>query len=151
MSDQDNDHIPMGDASSLIDNEPKPATQVSVIPVNLTGPSTDQDGAPQTPQQLGTAPAQLIQTIGSKEQIEALQRAKQPCTDCKFFRWPAPQSNDAAEVAAYVMALWSTLPEWQTRTLPGRNPAEWGICDGSPSGRRDCCYFINHCEHFRKG
>lgn len=150
MSD-DNDHIPMGDASHLIENEPKTVTQVSVVPVNLTGPSTGPDGEPQTPAVLGAVPAQLIQTVGSKEQIEALQRAKESCTDCRFFRFPQSGSKDATEVAAYVISLYAALPDWQVKTLPGRNPAEWGVCEGSPSGRRDCVYFINHCEHWRKG
>jgi hypothetical protein len=146
----DNDHIPMGDASSLLDNEPKPATQVSVVPINLTS-STGPDGEPTETKVLGTAPAQLIQTVGSKEQIEALQRSKQPCTDCAHFRFPQPGSKDAAEVAAYVISLYAALPDWQVKTLPGRNPAEWGVCEGSPNGMRICAYFINHCEHWRKG
>ena len=150
MSDND-DTLPMGDGSYLVDELPKPATQVSVVPINITGPSTGPDGEPKTPEVLGTAPAQLIQTVGSKEMVEALQRAKEPCCDCSHFNFPQPGSKDAAEVAAYVISLYAALPEWQVKTLPGRNPAEWGVCQGSPSGLRICAYFINHCEHWRKG
>jgi len=146
----DNDKIPMGDASHLLDNEPKPATHVSVIPMNLTS-SKGPDGEQTETKVLGVAPAQLIQTLGAKEQIEALQRAKEPCTGCKFFHFPQPGTKDAAEVSAYVISLYAALPDWQVKTLPGRNPAEWGICEGSPSGMRICAYFINHCEHWRKG
>jgi len=151
MSEQEKDGLPLGDASHLVDDLPKPATQVSVVPMNITGPSTGPDGEPQESKVLGAAPAQLIQTVGSKEQLEAIQRSKEPCVDCKFFAFPAPGSKNAAEVAAYVTALHSSLPDWQVKTLPGRNPAEWGVCEGSPSGLRICAYFINHCEHWRKG
>jgi hypothetical protein len=151
VSEQDEKGLPLGDASHLVDNVPKPATQVSVIPINLTGSSTGPDGEPQEAAQLGTAPAQLIQTLSGEEQIAAIKRQREPCPDCRWFHWPAPGSKEHAEVVAYVAALWSTLPEWQLKTLPGRNPAEWGICEGSPSGYRICAHFANSCEHFRKG
>jgi hypothetical protein len=121
------------------------------MPINITGPSKDQDGAPQTPQQLGVAPAQVISTLDGKQQIEALQRRLEGCADCKFFHFPQPGSRDRAEVVAYVVSLFASLPPFQRNTVPGRNPAEWGVCEGSPSGLRICAYFINHCEHFRKG
>ena len=144
------DTVPLGDASHLIDNEPKPATDVSVVPVNVTGPSTGPDGEPQTPQILGTAPAQLIRTLSSKEQIAAIQRQMEPCPDCHFWQWPQKGSQDYFEVVAYVSALWATLPDWQMKTMPGRNPDEWGICKDSPSGQRNCVHFANHCQYFRK-
>jgi len=151
MSDpQDDTGVPLGDASHLVDEIPKPATDVSVVPVSLTGPSTGPDGEPRKPEQLGVAPARLIRTLTGKEQIAAIQRAKEPCPDCKFWTWPAKGSPDHLEVVAHVSALWSVIPDWQRATLPGRNPDEWGICKGSPSGRRDCVHFANHCEHFRK-
>jgi hypothetical protein len=151
MSDQERDGLPIGDASHLIDEIPAPAKQVSVAPISITTASTGPDGEPVEPQVIGTAPAQLIQSVSGKEQVEALQRAKEPCSDCNFFRFPQPGTKDHAEVAAYVTSLFAALPDWQVKTLPGRNPAEWGICEGSPSGLRICAYFINHCEHWRKG
>ena len=141
---------PLGDGSHLVDELPRPSTSVSVMPLAVTGPSTGPDGEPQTAEQLAVVPAQVIQTLSGKEQVAALQRTLEPCPNCRFFCFPQQGTKDHAEVHAYVSALYASLPDWQLKAVPGRNPSEWGVCQGSPSGLRACVHFANHCEHFRK-
>lgn len=155
MSDQKNEGLPIGDASHLLDKEPEPRVERSPMPVPISLPvPSDGPGSPQPPQSPGqpvaVMPGELVKLASSKELQAAAKRSMEPCPLCEFFFFPAKDSQDYMFICALISSLISGLPEWQRPYFPGRNPDEWGVCQGAPHGKRAAMHMCNSCEHFRR-
>ena len=153
MGDQNDVGIPIGDASSLIDNLPPTTVERQTMPVPISERIVSPDGEvlrdPKPGDKpVGVMPGELVRVVTGQEHANDVKRLCEPCPSCTHFSWPAPGSDDYRWIQAALSSFVSTLPDWQKATVPGMNIAEWGSCE-HPSGKRVCVHVANSCSEFR--
>ena len=154
MSKQDDEGLPIGDASHILDDAPAPAVERSTMPVPVTSRTVTPDGEvlrePQpTDQPLAIMPGEVNRLLSSKDRQDDAKRIMEPCPNCQFFSFLVPGSEDYLQARAMLSSFVSNLPTWMRDSVPGRNVEEWGTCQGAPHGRRILVHLVNSCMFFR--
>lgn len=166
MSDDTPIKVPVGDASHLLDSEPKTKADVSTIatPLGIGEP----DGSATTPRDadtgsLVTIPTQVVDIKGAQEQIEEVKAGIEPCGSCMHFKWPQPGSDDWHAREAAIMGPKRRLPAQFAHIWPfGGPPEEFGGCsepdvvvtDGARVGRMSGKALVHYlrpgCKNYRQ-
>ena len=153
MSEKDNE-LPVGDASHLLDNEPKERVESQIMPVPVAARQVTPDGdvvreAQPGDKPVAVMPGELVRLVSSKELQADVKRAIEPCPLCQHFDFPDKASHDYRMICAMLSSFSSNLPTWMQPHVPGRNPDEYGICK-HPHGRVICVHLQNSCAQFKK-
>jgi hypothetical protein len=153
MSQSDKDHgLPLGDASHILDNEPKPTVERTVMPVPLSQRTVTPDGevvrdAQPGDRPIGVLPGEVVRGISSEQRIKDAKVIAEPCPDCRFFSWP--DQDEMRWIEGFLSNYFGGIPSWMAPHVPGRNPKEYGMCKGAPHGKCGPVHMVNSCSSFR--
>lgn len=157
MSDEKNelDEILKIDASHLLDKEPTPTVEKSVMPMPVGVRDVTPEGEVIRDVEPGDAPAavipaEVIRGVTSEELQKRAKVLREPCPDCQFFSFPARDSIEYRKMVGFFAHYLSGLPDWMKPSDAASRPDEWGLCKGAPHGRHGPVHMLNSCPFWRK-